>query len=196
MFVIYVGAAFVGGWKLFSVGDPFAMVLCMSGLGFAAPLYQLVRRNPYATAMRRFTSEALKRGDYDLILGNRTLVLASEGFISKGEFDEFRCAWTMVSRIFETAEQVLFFIYGGTGIIVPKREFASLEFARNFASDAERLRWAETARRPDPLRAYLAENDASCPRCRYNLRGVTRAICPECGTFLDVAELREASRQA
>ncbi|MEO1716444.1 MAG: hypothetical protein AAFR76_04970 [Planctomycetota bacterium] len=32
----------------------------------------------------------------------------------------------------------------------------------------------------DQLRAYLAERDVPCPRCGYNLRGVTEPVCPEC----------------
>lgn len=27
---------------------------------------------------------------------------------------------------------------------------------------------------------FLGENDAACPVCRYNLKGLTRPICPEC----------------
>ncbi len=41
---------------------------------------------------------------------------------------------------------------------------------------------------PDPgdsdeqqLVRYLSEHSDECPLCNYNLRGVTRAICPECG---------------
>ena len=33
---------------------------------------------------------------------------------------------------------------------------------------------------PQMLRAFLAEHDAPCPICGYNLRGVTLDICPEC----------------
>jgi hypothetical protein len=28
---------------------------------------------------------------------------------------------------------------------------------------------------------YLAENEVACPSCAYNLRGLTRGRCPECG---------------
>ena len=31
------------------------------------------------------------------------------------------------------------------------------------------------------LRRYLAERDEPCPMCEYNLRGLTGAVCPECG---------------
>lgn len=33
---------------------------------------------------------------------------------------------------------------------------------------------------PQMLRAFLAEHDAPCPICGYNLRGVMLDICPEC----------------
>jgi len=31
------------------------------------------------------------------------------------------------------------------------------------------------------LLAYLAEHDAPCPVCHYNLRNLTQDVCPECG---------------
>ncbi len=31
------------------------------------------------------------------------------------------------------------------------------------------------------LRSFLAERDAPCPGCGYNLRGVQEPVCPECG---------------
>ncbi|MCK4871262.1 MAG: hypothetical protein KAS72_00910 [Phycisphaerales bacterium] len=39
----------------------------------------------------------------------------------------------------------------------------------------------------DLLRAYLANADASCPKCSYNLRGVESAACPECGRALSLS---------
>lgn len=39
---------------------------------------------------------------------------------------------------------------------------------------------------PDALREYLAGADASCPSCRYNLRGCETASCPECGWALSL----------
>ncbi len=39
----------------------------------------------------------------------------------------------------------------------------------------------ETDTRKEMLRVFLAEHDAPCPACGYNLRGLTEATCPECG---------------
>ena len=34
------------------------------------------------------------------------------------------------------------------------------------------------------LCAYLADRDVACPRCGYNVRGLTGDTCPECGSQL------------
>jgi hypothetical protein len=45
-------------------------------------------------------------------------------------------------------------------------------------------------RADDPRRAllvrYLASHDQPCPNCRYNLRGLTTAHCPECNLALQL----------
>lgn len=38
----------------------------------------------------------------------------------------------------------------------------------------------------DALAAFLERRDEPCPVCRYNLRGIDRAQCPECGARLDL----------
>lgn len=37
------------------------------------------------------------------------------------------------------------------------------------------------------LLEFLREHDAGCPVCRYNLRALTRPVCPECGAELVLA---------
>lgn len=36
------------------------------------------------------------------------------------------------------------------------------------------------------LRSFLADRNVPCPVCRYNLRGIDRAECPECGARIDL----------
>lgn len=36
------------------------------------------------------------------------------------------------------------------------------------------------------LRSFLAEQDAPCPSCGYNLRGLTGGFCPECHEALEL----------
>ena len=36
------------------------------------------------------------------------------------------------------------------------------------------------------LTEYLADRDVPCPRCGYNLRGLTAGRCPECGDHLQL----------
>jgi hypothetical protein len=45
------------------------------------------------------------------------------------------------------------------------------------------------------LRAYLAERDAPCPGCTYNLRGVTGDECPECGTRIELGLVDRSLRK-
>ncbi|MGI9013112.1 MAG: hypothetical protein ACR2GY_02570 [Phycisphaerales bacterium] len=41
------------------------------------------------------------------------------------------------------------------------------------------------------LAAYLADRDAPCPGCGYNLRGCTTGHCPECGIEINLTVARE-----
>jgi hypothetical protein len=42
----------------------------------------------------------------------------------------------------------------------------------------------------DALRAFLAERDVACPGCGYNLRNLTKNVCPECARQFFLAELQ------
>jgi hypothetical protein len=45
---------------------------------------------------------------------------------------------------------------------------------------------ADPARSDEMLLAFVREHDAFCPVCKYNLRGLTVARCPECGRALQL----------
>lgn len=46
------------------------------------------------------------------------------------------------------------------------------------------------------LCTYLANRDASCPMCGYNLRALRQSTCPECGESLSLAVSNYPSRAA
>lgn len=48
----------------------------------------------------------------------------------------------------------------------------------------EQVPRAATGRAEDLLLDFLREHDAACPVCGYNLRALTRPVCPECGQEL------------
>ena len=47
-------------------------------------------------------------------------------------------------------------------------------------SDSEQVQEAATSRAQELLLDFLREHDAPCPVCGYNVRALTRPICPEC----------------
>ncbi len=53
---------------------------------------------------------------------------------------------------------------------------------------------AQPEESPDLLRSYLADRDAPCPNCGYNLRGVEQSSCPECGDSIALAVTNYPSR--
>lgn len=46
------------------------------------------------------------------------------------------------------------------------------------------------------LAAYLAGHDVPCPACGYNLRGVSRGACPECGLTITLRIAESAPHRA
>ena len=66
---------------------------------------------------------------------------------------------------------------------------ASRPFVEQFArpQDAAASSQAATTRAQEMLLEFLRDHEAPCPLCGYNLKAVTRPICPECGQELVLA---------
>lgn len=82
----------------------------------------------------------------------------------------------------------------GGSFVVPRRTFASPARERDFVEAIHRGRSAAAQSEPARITSYLASRDVACPQCRYNLRGLTEATCPECRLPLDDASLPRSLR--
>src|SRR3982750_4121820 len=75
-----------------------------------------------------------------------------------------------------------------TALAIPGMNQASQQFIEEFtpASHAASS-YAPTTRAQEMLLDFLREHEAPCPLCGYNLKALTRPICPECGQELMLA---------
>jgi hypothetical protein len=61
------------------------------------------------------------------------------------------------------------------------------QFAQVTQAAATTMTSSSSTRAQELLLEFLREHDAACPVCGYNLRALTRPICPECGQELVLA---------
>ena len=55
---------------------------------------------------------------------------------------------------------------------------------------------AKPAAEPNSLHQLLADQDTPCPRCGYNLRGLTGPLCPKCAQPVNFDRLLKQERTA
>ena len=73
--------------------------------------------------------------------------------------------------------------------VLPFRAFPSAQAVTEFFQTATAW-WQAGQLSPDlHVSRYLADRDLPCPKCKYNLKGIASARCPECGEQLTVAQL-------
>ena len=80
-------------------------------------------------------------------------------------------------------------------LLIPPHAFPNSAAAAEFYRLADQ--WHTAAQRPhaERLARYLADrDDALCPACSYNLRGVSADTCPECGLKIRLEDLRTPPR--
>lgn len=63
----------------------------------------------------------------------------------------------------------------------------AVQMKKSGSPNAPDLTTADASRADELLLEFLREHDAPCPVCGYNLRALTRPVCPECGQTLSLA---------
>lgn len=96
--------------------------------------------------------------------------------------------WCAIARCERRGDSIVISPARLTGYFIPVRAFADEAAVSSFLVEVEERQRARGTHPDDQVTAAAAESTARCPKCRYSLRGITRARCPECGLSLD-AEL-------
>lgn len=116
-------------------------------------------------------------------VGPHVLSIGPDGLRLTGVHHETRQLWSGIAGVHDLAATVQ--IERGDGMVyfVPKRAIEPAAVTHLLHHGNE---WLEIARGDRArLNAHLAQSDVPCPACNYNLRGLDRAACPECGLALN-----------
>ncbi|MCC6971199.1 MAG: hypothetical protein IT434_13375 [Phycisphaerales bacterium] len=72
----------------------------------------------------------------------------------------------------------------GVSMYIPIELFTSDEAARGFVRRVQSILESHACTAAHRIVAYLRDQSTPCPKCRYDLKGVQHATCPECGLAL------------
>ena len=103
------------------------------------------------------------------MLGPVRLEISPNEIRSQSNFGTSEISWTAVDALAATPEYLFLFVGENEAFIVPRRAFQSDSAFQRFEQR---------------VRQYLQTAPAIgvfCPHCRYDLSGVSRSRCPECG---------------
>lgn len=171
-----------GGWA-FSLGLPFSFAVFLGALA-----WMVFRGTTEASARAR--AEKVAHGPmFEDLLNEHSVTLSTEGFAFEGGNSSAFNRW----RLFESAELTESFLVltmaDRSVRVIPRRVLADAE-----AAARECAHWiaADGGGEQRSVVAHLRAHDTPCPKCQYQLRGLARAQCPECGTVLGRENLPQA----
>lgn len=186
-----------GSWRLLTSGHTFtgSSLLVLAALQFMI-FARFARPSWYERETAQQLHGALSRGDYEWIRGDYRLIVNSAGVRSIGPYGEMHTRWAGIDRILRNEQLIMIILRSRLAHIVPCRSFSDrAEFERFFALSNALQR--EYGQHPIAICArYLADRDAPCVSCGYNLRNVQFDRCPECGELIDINELKARQREA
>ena len=156
------------------------------GALFAGFLYFALPRTNAVEKAKREQLKQVERMDLAQYTGPTTVSMNPSGVRVRSAGRDLELAWSAVAP-YQRGEFVLLHA-GGSTTIVPAWVFPSPQGLAEFYEHA--LGWWREAQLPPAqrLERYLADRDLPCPKCTYNLRGVSGERCPECGEALRIEQ--------
>jgi hypothetical protein len=175
----FLGMASIEGRPVLAIGLAAGVV----GAWWTAAQYRTalkpVMRTKYAEAWA-----ATEESRYHL--GPQSLTISADGLALSTTHHDITQRWSGITDIRETPGAIYFNRIDRVCYIVPRRIFESPAAAESTLARARE--WLDRRGHGNRRRIldYLAEHDAPCPNCTYNLRGMTTPRCPECGHEPDI----------
>jgi hypothetical protein len=124
--------------------------------------------------------------------GSYTIELSAEAFRADRPVRTVISRWAAMRSVDSTPDLIIISDEIGLHWPVPKSAFPDAVSAQRFVDAAEGFLRAASSGDANRLRAFLAERDFPCPKCKYNLHACTQPRCPECGTSLDRQSIPDA----
>jgi len=174
----YTGTFGVGGTS----GSPVLGTVCLL---FAVLAFSHSRAHIRTVTLRivpdTAQQQAATRPEYQYLLGSYELRITPEQIHQIGPHDEVKQSWFGISHAARVDNTVYIVRNDEYCVFIPVRAIGSHVQADEFVAQLNACRRAAGESGFDQLATYLAQHDVPCPKCRYNLRGVANALCPECG---------------
>lgn len=155
--------------------------LALSAAIFAANL----RTKPKHLDMGMYES-AIQRMDLSPYTGQHTVCIDQWGLHVRSPLQDTSTSWQLIQPAM-CGGYITFHNASFYAAIIPPRAFPDPALAAEFLSLASQWHAAAQLPHAERLARYFADrDDALCPACSYNLRGVTTSTCPECGLHLSL----------
>ena len=121
----------------------------------------------------------------------------ANGITLRGPHMLAQYGWSFVRSAIPNELGLQITFMNGDAFHVPSRSFAAEGETRSLADRIERWLIAAGFSELDRAKQMVRAGGFRCPKCRYDLEGMSRMRCPECGSELTLADLEaQALEQA
>ena len=164
------------------------LLICMSSLASLAHKRAVGYQKEPETDIDR----AMEHFALDQLIGEWVVTLTAQGVsVTAPAYAEQR-SWPSIA-VFSNATDFVTITYNDQhGVFIPMRAFASPAAASHFVTTGNSGLWYADQGLPRRVIRWLSSNNLPCPKCKYNLRGITDMRCPECGRTLEYADVPKA----